>query len=88
MVNYGAGFSLRLAGPALHCGLRPFRFSLEMTMKTLFRSFVRDERGVTAIEYSLIAAGVAVAITTVVFQLGTQVSATFSSISTALSTGK
>jgi pilus assembly protein Flp/PilA len=54
-------------------------------MKQLALRFVRDERGVTAIEYGLIAAGVAVAIIGVVQGLGTQLKATFSSVSTALS---
>jgi pilus assembly protein Flp/PilA len=39
----------------------------------LARRFGADERGATAIEYGLIAAGIAVAIITTVFNLGTQV---------------
>ena len=42
----------------------------ELTMKTLFNRFVRDESGATAIEYGLIAALIAVAIIVV---LGTVV---------------
>jgi pilus assembly protein Flp/PilA len=53
-------------------------------MKQLAMRFARDERGVTAIEYGLIAAGVAVAIVTVVQGMGTKLTTTFSAVSTAL----
>ena len=46
--------------------------------------FVNDQSGATAIEYGLIAAGIAVAIIAVVNGLGTQLNTTFSSISTQL----
>jgi pilus assembly protein Flp/PilA len=46
--------------------------------------FVRNESGATAIEYGLIAAGISVAIITVVQTLGTNLNATFTSVSTAL----
>ena len=49
-------------------------------------SFLKNESGATAIEYGLIAAGISVAIITVVNGLGTQLNTTFSSISSALST--
>lgn len=52
-------------------------------MRTL-RTFLRDERGVTAIEYGLIAAGVAVAILAAVQGIGSALNTTFSSVSTAL----
>lgn len=39
---------------------------------TLFRHFVADETGATAIEYALIAAGIALAIMTVVNGVGSQ----------------
>jgi pilus assembly protein Flp/PilA len=48
------------------------------------KAFLRDESGATAIEYGLIAAGIAVAIIPVVKGLGTNLKATFSAISTAL----
>ena len=51
---------------------------------TILTSFVRDESGATAIEYGLIAAGIAVAITTVVQGLGTKLSDTFTNITTAI----
>jgi pilus assembly protein Flp/PilA len=53
-------------------------------MKTLFARFVNDTSGATAIEYGLIAAGISVAIIAVVQGLGTNLKATFSSVSTAL----
>ena len=52
-------------------------------MKCLVR-FLKDDRGVTAIEYGLIAAGIAVAIIATVDALGTQLNTTFSSVSTAI----
>jgi len=50
----------------------------------LLRRFWSDDQGVTAIEYGLIAAGVAVAIIVTVQGLGTQLKATFASVSNAL----
>jgi pilus assembly protein Flp/PilA len=46
--------------------------------------FLRDESGATAIEYGLIAAGIAVAIITVVGSLGSSLNTTFTSVSTAV----
>jgi pilus assembly protein Flp/PilA len=48
------------------------------------RQFLADESGVTAIEYGLIAAGISVAIISVVKGLGTKLNTTFSSISSQL----
>jgi pilus assembly protein Flp/PilA len=48
------------------------------------RSFFRDERGATAIEYALIAAGIAVTIVTAVNSLGVSVKAMYETISTAM----
>ncbi|MGA7955474.1 MAG: Flp family type IVb pilin [Xanthobacteraceae bacterium] len=53
-------------------------------MLQVLRRFVDDDRGATAIEYGLIAAGIAVAIIVTVQALGTQLSTTFSSVSTSL----
>jgi pilus assembly protein Flp/PilA len=56
-----------------------------MTLKR----FLRDESGATAIEYGLIAAGISVAIITVVNTLGSQLKATFTTINSDLaSAGK
>lgn len=48
------------------------------------RSFLRDESAATAIEYGLIAAGIAVTIVAVVAGIGTSLTTTFGSVSTAL----
>ena len=50
----------------------------------LFRHFAGDERGVTAIEYGLLAAGIAAAIIATIAALGTNLNATFSSVSGGL----
>jgi pilus assembly protein Flp/PilA len=46
----------------------------------LFSRFVRDESGATAIEYGLIAALIAVVIITAVTTVGTNLSATFTTV--------
>jgi pilus assembly protein Flp/PilA len=53
-------------------------------MNKLVSRFVKDESGATAIEYGLIAAGIAVAIITAVNGVGTALSTKFSTISTSL----
>lgn len=53
-------------------------------MKNLVSSFLEDETAATAIEYGLIAAGISVAIITVVGSLGSKLNETFTSITTAL----
>jgi pilus assembly protein Flp/PilA len=50
----------------------------------ILRNFINDDGGATAIEYGLIAAGISIAIIAVVNGLGTQLSSTFSSISSQL----
>jgi pilus assembly protein Flp/PilA len=53
-------------------------------MRKSITRFVRDESAATAIEYGLIAAGIAVAIIATVQALGTNLNTTFSIVSTAL----
>ena len=53
-------------------------------MRRLVSSFVEGESGATAIEYSLIAAGIALAIVAVVNGLGTNVRIPFATVQTAL----
>jgi pilus assembly protein Flp/PilA len=53
-------------------------------MRKIILRFVRDESGATAIEYGLIAAGIAVAIIAVVQGLGTNLNTTFGTVQTAL----
>ncbi|MBI3440779.1 MAG: Flp family type IVb pilin [Proteobacteria bacterium] len=49
-------------------------------------AFVRCEKGATAIEYGLIAAGIAVAISSIVFLSGDKLIAMFTSVNTHLDT--
>ena len=51
-------------------------------MKNIFARFLKDESGATAIEYGLIAAGIALAIITAVNTVGTNLTTKFTSIGT------
>lgn len=51
---------------------------------SMLRSFLHDEDGATAIEYALIAVGIAVAVVAGVSGLGTAVKANYVSVSNAL----
>ena len=53
-------------------------------MKHALLKFWNDESGATAIEYGLIAAGIALAIITVVNGLGSNLNTVFSSVNTSL----
>ncbi|HLY07428.1 MAG TPA: Flp family type IVb pilin [Rhizomicrobium sp.] len=53
-------------------------------MKNLLSRFVSDESGVTAIEYGLIAALIAVVIIGAVTTVGSNLSTTFSNVATSL----
>lgn len=53
-------------------------------MKNTLKNFWADQSGATAIEYGLIAAGVALAIITVVNGLGSKLNTKFGSISASL----
>jgi pilus assembly protein Flp/PilA len=53
-------------------------------MLRLFQALLRDEAGATAIEYGLIAAGIAVAIIVAVQGLGSNLNTTFNSVNSAL----
>ena len=52
-------------------------------MSKLILCFLRDDSGATAIEYALIASGIAMAIVAAVTALGTQVNADFTAVSNA-----
>ncbi|PZA09107.1 Flp family type IVb pilin [Rhodopseudomonas palustris] len=54
-------------------------------MKNIVARFIKDESGATAIEYGLIAAGISLAIITIVNTLGGTLSAKFTSINSQLS---
>ena len=53
-------------------------------MKKTLLNFLSDQSGATAIEYGLIAAGIALAIIAVVNGLGSNLNTMFSSINTSL----
>lgn len=55
-------------------------------MRALFKSFLRNDSGVTAIEYGLIAALVAVAGVTAFSALGTQIGTTMTNVKTKMVT--
>jgi len=53
-------------------------------MQTLVARFAKDDSGATAIEYGLIAAGIGVAIVTVLGQVGGQLNTLFNTVVTDL----
>jgi pilus assembly protein Flp/PilA len=53
-------------------------------MGQFLKVFAKDESGATAIEYGLIAAGIAVAIATIVGTVGTSLTTKFTTINTKL----
>jgi len=56
-------------------------------MRTLLDRFLRDQTGATAIEYGLIAAGIAVVIIATVQAIGGNLQGTFTTVSNALTAG-
>ena len=56
-------------------------------MRTSIARFVKDESGATAIEYGLIAAGIAVAIITAVGTVGTNLTGLFNDVAGKLKVG-
>jgi pilus assembly protein Flp/PilA len=55
-----------------------------MKLKCMIARFVADESGATAIEYGLIAAGIALAIIEVIYALGTNLVEKLTALATAL----
>jgi pilus assembly protein Flp/PilA len=53
-------------------------------MRALFVSLIRDESGVTAIEYALIAALIAIVAVAIIGSIGTNLSTTFSKVAKSL----
>jgi pilus assembly protein Flp/PilA len=53
-------------------------------MRQFIKKFFNDESGATAIEYAIIAGGIAIVIVTVVNNLGSAVSTKFADVSTSL----
>jgi pilus assembly protein Flp/PilA len=54
-----------------------------MNMRAESKNFLRDERAATAIEYTLIAALIAVALISILTHLGSQMGTVFTEISSA-----
>jgi pilus assembly protein Flp/PilA len=89
-----------IVGKLIHAGLADLRAPLvvlpplklnrfngnpqEAGLKRTFLNFLSDQSGATAIEYGLIAAGIALAIIAVVNGLGTSLNDKFSSINSSL----
>ena len=70
---------------AWRIGTTPFLFnSSKGIMMDFIRNFMREEDGVTAIEYGLIAALIAVVIIVSVTSVGTALSTKFTAIATAI----
>jgi pilus assembly protein Flp/PilA len=55
-------------------------------MSQFLKSFAKNDSGATAIEYGLIAAGIAVVIVTAVQLIGTNLTSTFNKIATKVGT--
>jgi Flp pilus assembly pilin Flp len=53
-------------------------------VKSTFLQLLKNKRAATAIEYSLIVAGIAVAVSVVVFSVGTDLVSLFSGLGTVL----
>ena len=53
-------------------------------MYSLIKKFASDERGATSIEYGLIAAGIGVAVITLVGQVGSEIQTLFTNLKTDL----
>ncbi|HLQ91022.1 MAG TPA: Flp family type IVb pilin [Xanthobacteraceae bacterium] len=53
-------------------------------MKMILTRFAKDESGATAIEYGLIAALIAISIIVALTSIGTNLTATFTSVATSL----
>jgi pilus assembly protein Flp/PilA len=60
------------------------RYREVVTMKDVFKKFLADESGATAIEYALIAAGISLAIISVVNALGSNLKTKFTAINSSL----
>jgi pilus assembly protein Flp/PilA len=58
--------------------------SARQSLRTCIRRFLQDKSGATAIEYAMIASGIAVAIASTVMSLGSTVKGLFTSVSTAM----
>jgi pilus assembly protein Flp/PilA len=64
--------------------MKKFASSARLFSRRVARRYLKDGAGATAIEYGLIAAGIAVAIIAVVNGVGAQLTNVFTSVSNAL----
>ena len=80
---------MRLKAPVLLCGIskavtrEPHR-TQEFNMREFMSRFFRDDSGATAIEYGLIAAGIAVAIIAAINAVGGSLNTTLGNTATAI----
>ena len=58
-----------------------------LKLLALINSYVKEEKGATAIEYGLIAAGISLAIVAAVYAFGDDLNALFEGLSTSLAGG-
>jgi pilus assembly protein Flp/PilA len=79
--KYSPRVKTKLGGPAAEVRQRIGK--KHMNMRAECKNFLRDERAATAIEYTLIAALIAVACISVLSHLGSQMSTVFSEVSSA-----
>ena len=63
--------------------IRPHSLSKDTVLNAI-KNFIADEAGITAIEYALMAAGIAIVVGTASTALGTAISGTFSKIKALL----
>ncbi len=54
------------------------------TLMNQIKAFIRDEDGASAVEYGLLVAGIAVAVMTAIYAIGTSLSTKFTSVSVLL----
>jgi pilus assembly protein Flp/PilA len=80
----GLTFSRWCVGAHSSGGLQLGELQMEVVMGKLLIGFLRDESGATAIEYGLIAAGIAVVIIAAVQLVGSNLNGTFGSVATAV----
>ncbi|MCX5888206.1 MAG: Flp family type IVb pilin [Deltaproteobacteria bacterium] len=57
------------------------------TLISKIKAFVNEEDGASAVEYGLLVAGIAVAVMTAVYAIGTTLSTKFGEVNTALNAG-
>jgi pilus assembly protein Flp/PilA len=81
--NLRACIQATLGPPLRHCVVEHF-YPTEAKLKRIIFQFLSDETGATAIEYGLIAAGIALAIIAAVNGLGSNLNNVFTSVNSSL----